>query len=145
MQALFTPASFFPSDRGLRSENLHPSRGVTASGFRPLRNIPHCCLPQESGPCSSSSVAGHPLRPATHRCLGRPLPHQLANGTRTHLQVIACKQRPSFLPTIKSGAYSVLATVSSRYPHLEGRLSTRYSPVRHFTHPEGLSRSTCMC
>ncbi len=30
-------------------------------------------------------------------------------------------------------AYSVLATVSSRYPQLPGRLSTRYSPVRHFT------------
>jgi hypothetical protein len=24
---------------------LHPPRGVAASGFRPLRNIPHCCLP----------------------------------------------------------------------------------------------------
>ena len=26
----------------------------------------------------------HPLRPDTHRCLGGPLPHQLANGTRAH-------------------------------------------------------------
>jgi hypothetical protein len=25
-------------------------------------------------------VADHPLRPATHRRLGEPLPHQLANG-----------------------------------------------------------------
>ena len=39
-------------------------------------------------------MAGHPLRPATHRRLGRPLPHQLANGTRAHLQAVACKQRP---------------------------------------------------
>ncbi len=31
------------------------------------------------------SVAGRPLRPATHRCLGKPLPYQLANGTRAHL------------------------------------------------------------
>ena len=30
----------------------------------------------------SPSVAGRPLRPATHHCLGGPLPHQLANGTR---------------------------------------------------------------
>ena len=26
-------------------EGLRPSRGVAASGFRPLRKIPHCCLP----------------------------------------------------------------------------------------------------
>src|SRR5579872_2281239 len=29
------------------------------------------------------SVADHPLRPATDRRLGRPLPHQLANRPRT--------------------------------------------------------------
>jgi hypothetical protein len=29
-------------------------------------------------------VADHPLRPATDRRLGRPLPHQLANPTRAH-------------------------------------------------------------
>ena len=43
-------------------------------------------------------MAGHPLRPATHRGLGEPLPHQLPNGARAPPQVIACKQRPS-LPT----------------------------------------------
>ncbi len=37
--------SFVPGNRGLRSENLHPPRGVAASAFRPLRKIPHCCLP----------------------------------------------------------------------------------------------------
>ncbi len=36
---------FFPPNRALRLESLHRSRGVTASGFPPLRNIPHCCLP----------------------------------------------------------------------------------------------------
>ena len=29
-------------------------------------------------------MAGHPLRPATHLCLGAPLPLQLANGTQAH-------------------------------------------------------------
>ena len=48
-------------------------------------NIPHCCLPQESGPCLSPNVAVHPLRPATDRRLGGPLPHQPANQTRVHL------------------------------------------------------------
>jgi hypothetical protein len=49
-----------------------------------LRNIPHCCLPQESGPCLSPSVAGRPLRPATRRRLGRPSPHQQADRPRAH-------------------------------------------------------------
>ena len=62
---------------------LHP-RGVAASGFPPLCNIPHCCLPQESGPCLSPSVAVRPLRPATDRRLGGPLPRQQANRTRAH-------------------------------------------------------------
>ena len=26
-------------------KGLRPPRGVAASGFRPLRKIPHCCLP----------------------------------------------------------------------------------------------------
>ncbi len=71
---------FVPTKRALRPEGLHHSRGIAGSGFPPLSNIPNCCLPWESGPCSSSSVAGHPLRPAIHRSLGGPLPHQLANG-----------------------------------------------------------------
>ncbi len=32
--------AFFPPDSALRSENLHRTHGVAASGFRPLRNIP---------------------------------------------------------------------------------------------------------
>src|SRR6187397_1987480 len=36
---------FVPAERGLQPEGRHPSRGVAASGFRPLCNIPHCCLP----------------------------------------------------------------------------------------------------
>ncbi len=42
---LFILELFFPVERGLQPESLHPPRGVAASGFRPLRNIPHCCLP----------------------------------------------------------------------------------------------------
>ncbi len=82
LKGLFILSGFVPLDRSLRPEGLRPPRGVAASGFRPLRKIPHCCLPQESGPYLSSSVADHPLRPATHRSLGEPLPHQQANGTR---------------------------------------------------------------
>ena len=39
------PRSFVPPERGLQPESLLPSRGVAASGFRPLCKIPHCCLP----------------------------------------------------------------------------------------------------
>src|SRR5256885_16410024 len=73
------PSGVFLEKSGLRPEGLHPARGVAASGFPPLRKIPNCCLPYEAGPCLSPSLAGHPLRPATDRRLGRPLPHQLAN------------------------------------------------------------------
>ena len=36
---------FLPADRALHTEILLHSRGVAASGFPPLCNIPHCCLP----------------------------------------------------------------------------------------------------
>ena len=51
----------------------------------------------------------------------------------------------TFPPKCEIGAYSVLATVSSRYSQLMGRSSTRYSPVRRFTQAEAFSRNTCMC
>src|SRR5699024_8276913 len=76
---------FFPNHRDLRSEDLHHSRGIATSDFRQLLKIPYCCLSDESGPCLSPSVADHPLRSATHRCFGEPLPHHLANATRVHL------------------------------------------------------------
>ena len=74
----------FPNKRSLRSEKCHPPRGVAASGFPPLSNIPYCCLPQESGPCLSSSVTDHPLRPVMRHSLGEPLPHQLADTIQSH-------------------------------------------------------------
>ena len=41
----FTRMTFVPNNRALRAETLLHSRGVAPSGFRPLRKIPHCCLP----------------------------------------------------------------------------------------------------
>ncbi len=35
----------FSNKRSLQSENLHPPRGVAASGFPPLSNIPYCSHP----------------------------------------------------------------------------------------------------
>ena len=35
----------FSKKRSLQPAGLPPSRGIAPSGFRPLRKIPHCCLP----------------------------------------------------------------------------------------------------
>ena len=78
----------FPQKRSLQSLDLHPSRGVAPSGFRPLWKIPHCCLPQKYGPCLSSIVTDHPLRPVIRHSLGELLPHQLADRTQAPPQAI---------------------------------------------------------
>src|ERR1035441_10036761 len=49
---------FFPIERGLRPEGLHPSRGVAASPFRTLCKIPHCCLPDRKSTRLNSSHLG---------------------------------------------------------------------------------------
>ena len=64
--------------------SLRPPRGIAPSSFRSLRKIPHCCLPKESGPYLSPSVADRSLKPATDRRPGRPLPCQLANQPRAY-------------------------------------------------------------
>ncbi len=42
---LLASVFFVPYNRALQSEDLLHSRGVAPSDFRPLRKIPHCCLP----------------------------------------------------------------------------------------------------
>ena len=44
-RSLLIIRTFVPDNRALRPEGLLHSRGVAPSGFRPLRKIPHCCLP----------------------------------------------------------------------------------------------------
>ena len=78
-------------------------------------------------------MADHPLRSATHRRLGGPLPHQPANAPQAHPSVTA-KRPPFNFPTCVGKGYPVLATVSRGYPGLMGRLPTCYSPVRHSRH-----------
>ena len=71
-------------------------------------------------------MAVHPLRPATDRRLGGPLPHQQANQSRAHPIPLALFQ-PEDASLL---AYAVLAYISIRYPPVWGRLPTCYSPVR---------------
>src|SRR5439155_9187972 len=100
-QGMACAIPFVPQKRALHPEGLPHPRGVAAAGFRPLRNIPHCCLPKESGPCLSPRPADHPLRPATRRRLGRPLPHQLADRPQTHLPAnCSFGQRERLLATV---------------------------------------------
>ena len=106
--------------------------------MRPLPKIPNCCLPQESGPCLSPSLAGHPLRPATDRRLGRPVPHQLANRPRApHPALLR-----AFLPGANRGSHAVLAPLSRGYPPPDGRSPTCYSAVRH-SRPKPRVRLAC--
>ena len=42
---VLTTRLFVPYNRALQPEGRLHSRGVAPSGFRPLRKIPHCCLP----------------------------------------------------------------------------------------------------
>ncbi len=98
--------------RSLQPLGLLPPCGNAPSIFHPLHKIPHCYLPQDSGPRLSPSVADHPLRPATDHHLGKPFPHQLANQTQTP---------PEADSSFNSATYGVLATVSSCCPTPKGR------------------------
>ena len=78
-------------------------------------------------------MADHPLRSATRRRLGRPLPHQQADRPRAHPQ----PQKLSTNPHAGESEYPVLDPVSQAYPKVRGRSPTCYSPVRHSSTPEG--------
>ena len=73
-------------------------------------------------------MADHPLRSATDRCLGGPLPHQQANQTQVHPSPINLWRKSHVTPP----RYQVLIPVSQGYPCVRGRLPTRYSPVRRY-------------
>ncbi len=42
-------ALFFPTESALQPAGLLHTRGIAGSGFRPLSNIPHCCLRRSLG------------------------------------------------------------------------------------------------
>ena len=67
-------------------------------------------------------MAGRPLRPATDRRLGRPLPHQLPNRTQAALKAHCC-----FGPQATCGISPSFPGLSPTSRHIP----TRYSPVRH--------------
>ena len=77
-------------------------------------------------------MAGRPLRPATDRRLGEPLPHQLANPISAAPITRGRFRSPAF----PLRAYAVLATLSGSYPPLLGTF-------RYVTHPFAARRQGC--
>ena len=71
-------------------------------------------------------MADHPLRPATDRRLGRPLPHQLANQTSA-ARITRGLAIPRFPPQGVCGISTTFAALSPITRHVP----THYSPVRH--------------
>ena len=76
-------------------------------------------------------MADHPLRPATDRCLGRPLPHQLANQTQDPLLAPGLSIPRFHHRRPRPWSHAVLPLLSERYSPQRGRFPTRYSPVCH--------------
>ena len=100
-----------------------------------------------SGPCLSSSVADHPLRPATRLSLGEPLPHQQADRPRTPPLAPDPKVPALVAPPCEGRPHPVLIHLSVGYPELKGRLFTCYAPVCRCPFPASwkiLARLACL-
>ena len=76
-------------------------------------------------------MADRPLRPATHRRLGEPLPHQQANGPRAHLDAEAEASFPLAGTSGISPSFLGLSRSSRQVTHVlltRSRLCPRASP-----------------
>ena len=92
-------------------------------------------------------MGGRPLRPPSRRCLGGPLPHQLADSPRAPLRTTALSRGRLFRQDHAAPpVHAVLARVSPGCPPYGDRSLTCYSPVRHSTHSRrsGLVRLACV-
>lgn len=97
------------------------------------QGFPHCTIFPTAASRRSLDRVSVPVWPFTLSgrlpivaLVGR-YPHQLANGTRTPPIADSLLSSKS---DAASRHYPVLAPLSRCYPSLQGRLSTRYSPVR---------------
>ena len=77
-------------------------------------------------------MADHPLRPATDRRLGRPLPYQLANPTSA-----APKARGLAIPLFPAHRICGISVTFATLSPTSGYVPMHYSPVRHS--PSGAS------
>ena len=113
-KGVYNPKAVIPHAASLHQACAHCAIFPTAASRRSLGRISVPMWPVR------------PLRPATRRRLGRPLPHQQADRPRAH-------PTPKKLSTTdtKRWSYPVLDPVSQAYPEVQGRSPTCYSPVRH--------------
>ena len=110
----FTP--FLPAESTLQPEGLLHTRGMAASGLRPLCNIPTAASRRSLDRVSSSSVAGHPLpdQLGIVALVSRyPTNKLIPSG---HIRWQEARRSPSLVLR----HYAVLATVSSSYPPPSG-------------------------
>ena len=87
-------------------------------------------------------MAGRPLRPATDRRLGKPLPHQLANP----ISATPKAKGPCGSPPFPLRAYAVLIRLSPSYPPLPDmfRYITHPFATRHQGCPRAAVRLACV-
>ena len=106
-----------PAERVLQSldwPSSSPSRIVAGSSFRSLPKIPHCCPPEELGPCLSPDVAIRSPKLAKDYRLGQPLPNQLPKppaaqlqATNPYLSASFTKVYPVFYTGLRSRYYRI--------------------------------------
>ncbi len=122
---LYDPKTFFVHAALLRQAFAHCGRFPTAASRRSLGRV--------SVPMWPFILSDRLLIVA----LVGLYPHQLANQTQAHLQAEAFSEASFREISMRSSLiHSVLAPLSKCCPHLEGRLLTRYSPVRHLVFTE---------
>ena len=122
---LYNPKTFFTHAALLRQAFAHCGRFPTAASRRSLGRV--------SVPMWPFILSDRLLIVA----LVGLYPHQLANQTQAHLQAEAFSEASFREISMRSSLiHSVLAPLSKCCPHLEGRLLTRYSPVRHLVFTE---------
>ncbi len=120
LTGLYNPKAFFTHAASLRQGFPHCGKFLTAASRRSLGRISvPVWLVVLSNQLPIVALVG---RYPTNKLMGRRPNRRRQLASRGHLSS-GCHAAP--------GAYSVLAALSSCYPHPSGRLSTYYSPVRH--------------
>ena len=93
-------------------------------------------------------MAVHPLRPATDRRLGEPLPHQLANQTRDHLsahKALAVRGCPLAASCGISSRFQLLSPTERQVSHaLLTRSPLSSTSINRSLNPSILVRLACV-
>ncbi len=131
---LYNPKAFIAHAASLRQAFAHCARFPTAASRRSLDRV---SVPVWLSILSDQlPVLALVVFYTTNKLMGR----RLIPKRELQLRGPLWPQNPKDL-----WSYAVLALLSEGYPPLGGRLPTCYSPVRHCTGAEALSRATCMC